>query len=288
MQLISLIGEQPIPNLLVDRFLKPQHHTLVYSARTERVADHLRSLLSGSDLEKIEQPYSIESILDSLEKHITPDAVLNLTGGTKPMALAAYELGRKHHLRMVYLQSENAQSILFNYHSSEVGIKSLPGEKLPTLLKIDDFLKAYGLTPQYKPLKNSQESGLQRFFEKHCDECQSNLDLQGVEIDFVLRRGNHMAVVEAKDTKKGNTRQGIDQLNTISGREYLGTYTGKLLIVSRPLGPQLSAIAEARNIHVVLVQGQEDLQTGRLNFDRASKERLLKALEILLGPEERG
>ena len=49
--LVSLVGEQPIPNLLVMRQLQPQKHLLVYTQKTEAVARRLRQIIGGSEVE---------------------------------------------------------------------------------------------------------------------------------------------------------------------------------------------------------------------------------------------
>jgi Holliday junction resolvase-like predicted endonuclease len=282
--LLSLVGEQPIPNLLVSRALQAEHNLLAYTPTTQRVAHHLQRMLPRASLHQVAD-YDLPQVLEQLEALCTPQTVINLTAGTKPMALAAYEVARLHNLPLIYLQSEGSASVLYWYEFIQGRPQLQQRQVLPQLITIDDYLRAHGLQPQTKTgSQNAQESGLRAWLEKQVDECLHNLVFEALEIDFVLRRGNRVAVVEAKMSQK-NTRQGIDQLNTIAGRAYLGIYTAKILVVAKPLGPQLSRLAEARQIHVVAVQTSLDRRTGRLVPDQASKERLLQALEQALGPK---
>ncbi len=100
------------------------------------------------------------------------------------------------------------------------------------------------------------------------------------EVDFLLRRGNRVAVVEAKERhSKHKRRFGLDQLTTIAGREHLGTYTGKIWIVARPLGKQLQDLARAYRVYVVVVVRDA---AGRLNAP--SQRALEAALDAALGP----
>jgi hypothetical protein len=84
--------------------------------------------------------------------------------------------------------------------------------------------------------------------------------------------------------KKKNDRSGIDQLNTITGRDYLGTYTGKILAVSKALGPQLSRLAEARHIQVVVVAGEIEARCDHMRISKSSRAHLQRALIQTLGP----
>jgi hypothetical protein len=282
MHLLSLIGEQPIPNLLVSRALQPERQTLCSTERTQKLARNLQAMLPGSqDAEA--PPYDLAEATRRIAALCGPDTWINLTGGTKPMAFAAYEVARQRSLPFVYLQSEGAASVLYSYTWQDGLPRLVERRVLGSLICIDDYLQAHGLQPVHNGAPvNSQETGLRRWFEAHVDECQANQAFEGFEIDFILRRGNQAAIVEAKMVAK-NTRHGIDQLNTIGGKTYLGTYTGKILVVSKPLGPQLSRLAEARQVLVVLVQGRTDQRTGRLLPDAPSQARLFEALRKTLG-----
>ena len=282
MTLISLVGEQPTPIILAHRSAYPDHHLLLHSSTTRRVAHNLVEILPETSSEQIPD-YDLTRALEKIKSWCTPRSILNLTGGTKPMALAAYEAARSRGLQFLYLQSEGKQSVLYRYtfkHS-----QPLLEERaiLPALINIEDYLGIHGLFPNAeKGPMNEQEAGLRSYLEKQVAECRTNLIFDAFEIDFILRRCNQVAVIEAKMTAK-NTREGIDQLNTYAGREYLGTYTGKILVVQKPLGPQLSRLAEARHINVVLVQGKSDARSGLLLPDPASRRRLSAALNHILG-----
>ncbi|RMH45758.1 MAG: DUF1887 family protein, partial [Gammaproteobacteria bacterium] len=95
--LLSLIGEQPIPNLLPIRALQSDENILVYTNRTEPVARRLRRLISGHDDLKndLQVPaYNFEQALQAMQQRLDgiAEVTFNLTGGTKMMALAAYAL----------------------------------------------------------------------------------------------------------------------------------------------------------------------------------------------------
>jgi len=283
MLLISLIGEQPIPILLATRALKPERTILCHTGTTRQVAVNLAAMIPNAELRLVE-PYDIETCYQTLRDLCVSETIFNFTGGTKPMALAAFEAARAAAAGLVYLSSENRTSDLSFYSFTQDGISRRKTISLGAMFTIEDYLTAHGLYPlAQKGPQNAQEAGLRIWLEKQVDECGAFLQFDAFEVDFILRRGNQVAVLEAKMTQK-NTRFGIDQLNTIAGRAYLGTYTGKILVVSTPLGGQLSRLAEARGVRVVLVKSVEDQRTGRLLPDEASKQRLLTALAEKLGP----
>jgi len=282
MHLLSLIGEQPIPNLLVARALQPQRHLLCYTTTTHKVSTNLADMLPNAEMRAIE-PYTLPQTLEQLRALCTPQTVINLTGGTKPMALAAYEAARQLGLPFDNLQSEGKNNILYQYHWQDGQPHLEKCTTLGALITIEDYLQAHGLnTRQQLGPQNAQEYGLRKWFDQHVDECLTNLVFESFEMDFILRRGNQVAVAEAKDRKE-NRRDAIDLLNTIAGREYLGTYTGTILITRQPLGSQLKNLADARQIETVHISGNINKQTGRLVLSDVSKQDLRKVLDKVLG-----
>lgn len=280
--LLHLIGEQPIPNLLVARALNAKVNLLCYSETTQKVAVNLSRMLTGAELHAIE-PYDLLRALEQINALCKTDPWINLTGGTKPMALAAYEVARARRLPWLYLQSEGGKSILYHYAFGEHGLTRVDRHALHILINIDDYLSAHGLHPHAeRGPANEQESGLRHWFERHVDECRSNLVFDAFEIDFLLRRGDRVAVVECKAGRK-NSRFGIDQLNTIAGRTYLGTYTRKLYLVPKPLGSNLMRLAREQQVTVVALSGNTDPRTGRFIPDAQTQNALRRALDDLLG-----
>lgn len=283
MHLLSLIGEQPIPNLLAARALQPKSTSLCYSATTRRFAANLADMLPHTRLYPVD-PYDLERAAAQIGDLCTPQTIVNLTGGTKTMALAAYEVARSRQLPFVYLQSEGAAAVLQHYKFENSRPVQISRQQLGSLITIGDYLLVHGLRPIIeKGAQNAQETGLRDWLSGQVDELRSNLVFEAFEVDLILRRGSLVAVLEAK-MKVKNDRSGIDQLNTITGRDYLGTYTGKILAVSKALGPQLSRLAEARHIQVVVVAGEIDSRYDRMRISKSSRAQLQRALIQTLGP----
>ena len=257
--MIALIGEQPIPNLLPIRYEKPDRITLVYTNRTEKGFERLKGLL-GEDIVdplKIKSPYDIFEIEQDLGSFINRNGfnpshiIFNLTGGTKPMAFASYHLAEELSSPFIYLQSEGGKSLIYRYEFLEGKIRLIKKDAIPTLLTIDDYLKAYLKSYNKASKKESFEELVYDAICDSVDECERSIIHGSLEIDLVMRCGNQVGIAEIKSGKKALKKEGIDQLNTASEQRYLGTYTRRFLIVDREIGSENRALAEAHRIRVI-------------------------------------
>ena len=97
--LISLVGEQPIPNLLPVKLTLPSTVVLLHSELTERTAANLEVLVKPAEpiMKKVDA-YSIEETehalreLIGLHEWLPRQLIFNLTGGTKLMSFGAFRL----------------------------------------------------------------------------------------------------------------------------------------------------------------------------------------------------
>jgi len=289
MLLLSLIGDQPIPNLLPILYLKSRDaslsNRLVYTKKTEAVARRLRRLISdkedgAEDLKQdlcISDPFDFDAILAQMRQALTDlDQVeFNLTGGTKPMALAAYELASQHRCPFMYLQSAGHHSRLFRYtYPSENPARQEPVE-IPPLIRIDHYLKAH--LPGFeikgyhedRPGQISEggkfERAVHTALKSRLDEAVAGVrptDCAGlVEIDLVVRQGNQVGIAEVKLGGQEAGKRGLDQLKMAGEQIYLGTYTTQFLIVAAAQLPGGNAeLAHDRNVNVIYLPNYRDGQ----------------------------
>lgn len=287
---VSLIGEQPIPNLLPLRYRPPRAVVLVHSDRTEAAAERLERLLpqgcepvycatSAYDIRAIR--HDLASIIEGRDWKAT-DLMFNLTGGTKSMALAAYLVAAKLRSPFIYLQSEGRRTRLYRYEFEEDDIPHLVDDRLlPGLISIDDYLRAYVDEYHLTGFSNEQAGGqferaIHDALEPEVDEIKVGVKLLGaLDIDFAVRCDNQVGIIEAK-TGRG-TKAGIDQLNTAGGQRYLGTYTQKILVSDHSWDhtrSNLLELATARRIKVVQLPSFS--KQGRLSSE--DTERLVRAV----------
>lgn len=102
---LLLVSDQPMPNFLpvLEPTLRPDRVTLAVSKPMRPKADALRAVFGSMGIPvdndiSIDDPSEIAAIqavlIDWLDAHADQDIALNLTGGTKPMSIAAQEAFR--------------------------------------------------------------------------------------------------------------------------------------------------------------------------------------------------
>jgi hypothetical protein len=271
MLLLSLVGEQPIPNLLASRYLKPEHDLLVYTRHTASVASRLRRALSGDeDLsgDLLTDAYDFPCITADLHQRLEGEAriIFNLTGGTKIMALAAFKLAQERAHPFVYVQSEGRKSLLYRYEFKDGQPVLTPLERLPELITATDYLNAH--LPGFRvegfscdENGNLTEGGrfekaVYHALEGRMDEILAGVRPEGVanqiEIDLVLRCGNQVGIAEIKLGGGESGKRGLDQLKMAGEPGYLGTYTAQFMITARQrLSPSIETLARERRVHLI-------------------------------------
>jgi hypothetical protein len=148
--MLCLLSDQPIPNLLSVHHFKPDRLVLVESEnmRGRKVADHFLLALKFGGLDYTERSEThpldlvddLETVRQCLRKaygaHSSANWIANLTGGTKPMSIAAYEFFKAVGARLVYVNAARPDEML--------GLESSHPEKCAHRLSIAEFLAAYG------------------------------------------------------------------------------------------------------------------------------------------------
>lgn len=285
--MILLVGEQPAPNLLPTRHLKPDTAVLVYTELTERVARNLKDLL-GCPCEMCPvHPYLIHETQEKLEafldRHFAGQSfVFNLTSGTKPMALAALQLARKYGSPFVYFQTEGNRSLLYHYTFQGEDIVLQSAEELPSTISLDDYLRMYlGTYTCGEPRSKFEEQVVETLRSSpQIEEIFTSLRPQGLEaleVDFILRCGNQIGIGEVKT--KG-AKEGIDQLNAVAEPRYLGTYVKKFLVSGNPVHKNNKQLAQAYQIEVIELPSFGE--TGEIS--KEDKERLIDTIVRSLIP----
>ena len=134
---LCLVSDQPMPNFLpvLSEELKPGSVTLAVSPQKERQADALRrefeslnidvrdnlAIADANDIAGIEK-----TIVDWLDHHEGEDVVLNLTGGTKPMAIAAQEAFRMADKPAFYVDIASDKALFLDVGRPPVQLSNQP------------------------------------------------------------------------------------------------------------------------------------------------------------------
>lgn len=143
---ICLVSAQAAPNLLpaLDPSLKPQQIVLVVSPAMQRAALSLEAVFKEVGIKTrihtiadIHQYAQIEEALLTLATEFEgQDTYLNLTGGTKLMALVALAVAQEANWRSFYVDLDTDQVIWLNRDS--------PPQALGEQLRLRHYLRSYG------------------------------------------------------------------------------------------------------------------------------------------------
>jgi hypothetical protein len=151
---VCLVSDQTIPNILPVVALKPDELLLLTTSQMEDKGKsaHILACLKGIGLDYDTRHHKIEVVEDSItdcQRKLSvwmsgredADFVVNLTGGTKIMSIAAFEQFKDYGSKMFYIPiGRNEMVNIFPKRSSN---QIMP---LKQRMKVDDYLAAYGLT----------------------------------------------------------------------------------------------------------------------------------------------
>jgi Holliday junction resolvase-like predicted endonuclease len=258
--LVLLIGEQPLPNLLPTRHIAPDIVVLVHTNRTKEIAERLNNLLPYGKLLCEVDPYQLpqieQTLQDFLSQHVDESKyqlLFNLTGGTKPMSLAAFQVAAQRQAPFVYFQTEGGRSLLYYYQFNSHGrVLLVKEEELSQTITLHDYLCAQVGHYTTQAPRNAFEWEVYRVLQQIPGlQVLTSVRPQGLgalEVDFVIRWGNQIGVIEAKT--KG-AKSGIDQIQAVAEQRYLGTYVAKFLISANPVDRNNKNLAQAYGIEVI-------------------------------------
>jgi hypothetical protein len=141
--IFCLVSRQAMANVLPVLMFNPNKVILFTTPEEKLCADNLENLFSSKHIEvqRIDKLdaydyYAFKNAVKSELEKSSEEVWLNVTGGTKLMALAAYEAFAEKDKPIIYCNTERNQIIhLF---------PNLNTEKLKLNLSIKDYLKAYG------------------------------------------------------------------------------------------------------------------------------------------------
>jgi hypothetical protein len=282
MLLLSLIGEQPIPNLLplwqfpeysatqfaATRTTLPMAHTLAAAVRRDaqlKKVDVLEPLL----LEAYDIAQARDVLTAALVTHRAQgrEVCLNLTGGTKLMSLAALQAAFGSGIRLLYISSEQNQVIMLASDGSERA-----RQPIQVRISAEQYLAAHGLEVEpagRRPSELKDGSWLEEIVARRAlesgsfDDVRRNVFIRkhserGLvenELDVVVTRNGRLAVCSCKSGRK-ITKEQLYELTSLSRREAAGIYCGKVLVTD--LAELSQALRErARSMGVHLVYGKE-------------------------------
>lgn len=152
---VCLVSQQAAPNLLpaLDTALKPEMIVLLVSAKMQRAAESLGAVLRELGIKVInisltdEHSYSAieQTLLDVAAKFDGHEILLNLTGGTKLMALVAQSVAAEAGWRSFYIDVDTDTATWLD--------RECPPQPLGEQLRLRHYLRAYGFELPDPPVR---------------------------------------------------------------------------------------------------------------------------------------
>ncbi len=144
---LILVSDQTIPNIspILDQRFRPKKVVLMFAPDKQEVCHRLQGLYRTYGVETLLWPinnawdiYSIQDrVLELLVTHEHDEIILNTTGGSKPMSIAAYEVFRSNNKKIFYVHPEK-DLLIWMYPHDPTPID------LEDRIKIPNYLKAFG------------------------------------------------------------------------------------------------------------------------------------------------
>lgn len=161
-----IVSGQPIPNLAaaLDARLRPERVVLFVSREMQTQAQRLQKVLQRHGL--YVHRYDLVNRLDLRQvsadvktclAECGGDAMLNATGGQKPMSVAACRVFMEHGLPVFYVETDNTLTWLNPSHE--------PGFALATRITLIDYLESYGyrIVPAETPFRHDARTHARQY-----------------------------------------------------------------------------------------------------------------------------
>ncbi len=273
--LILLAGEQAAPNLLPVRHYAPKAVIILHTslASSLRAAQNLKLRLAAGQrcvrLEPVDAfdvgaaTATIMSLLAGL-----PHAIVNVTGGTKPMSMAALAAARTTGALPIYVRSQGARTTIDEYTFDTTGAPKVARSfVLDDVISLDDYLTIYfGTEFQCTDFTHGVGEAFERALFPVIASAVDEVAVAwkhnsgAVDVDFVVRCNNQIGIIEAKTGNKARSADGIKQLAVAGGQRFFGTYTQRFLVIDQELGERTNvrSLAAALGIHVVQLPSFQD------------------------------
>lgn len=279
MILLSLVGEQPIPNLLpLWQFTEISSVQFAATDTTRLQAEALCSSIARNEQLKrlvVHPILMVEAYALSRTRFVLAQAIadwqrqgenvlVNFTGGTKIMSAAALQSVYGSGAHLMYVSTEKNKVIF--YQSDGVELRQV---EISLDINVRQYLDACGLevrlpNPKAAPPPPKEGDHLEQLvFEQAVnsgifDDVQRNVNVQRLthgscvknELDVVVTRNGRLAVCSCK-SGRNVTNEALYELASLSSRENLGIYCGKVLAVAEELASGLYERARSSRIKIV-------------------------------------
>lgn len=178
--IVALVSDQPVSTITpaLDPEFRPEQVILVQSPKFAAQADWIEKVLQPAGIHvtrcRLDNYWEIEPIrdrmLDLLAEHEHDAIALNVSGGSKVMSLAAYEVFRSADKPVFYVQPDTDELLWMYPHRR-------PGHQLADHIKLKAFVLAHGaeVTALHKTAIPERQRTLTRQLVEHVEALQGPL-----------------------------------------------------------------------------------------------------------------
>lgn len=273
--MVALVGDQPLPNFIPLRHFSFDKVLLVYTKTKAEQFEKLEAVLKKEpclvEIYTLETgAYDIPDIAAALNEELTclhlPNSeqlVFNLTGGTKPMSLAAYQVAQLRNASMIYVQSTSRETWV--YHSTWFNQELQNGGKefIPACITLQDIFDLHLGIGNWQECGPSKDIGghfekvLANTFDVEKYEVMSGVKTlnKQVEVDIAVRFNNHYGIIEAKSGENGKKLDGIKQLST--ALPLLGIYSRAFHVITVDPHKEHKALREALHMKTISLKSYD-------------------------------
>ncbi|NOZ30007.1 MAG: DUF1887 family protein [Chloroflexi bacterium] len=296
--MVLLAGEQAAPNLLPARNFHPDEIYILHTDfwKSKLMADRLKMRLGEAEVKLYPiDAYDVGKITSQVSELLRSlgEALVNVTGGTKPMSMAALMAARETGQRPFYVRSQRSETEIDFYEFDERGMPKVADTiTISDTITLDDYLVSY-FGSQYEFTGYGRGKGvaferaIHLALEPWVDEIGVGWKHESgaVDVDFVIRCNNQVGIIEAKTGGKARTTEGIKQLAVAGGQRFFGTYTRRFLVIDQRWPEKSNNRALAEAIGITLVELPSFHDQGELS--QAETEELVGKVHDALGKPTR-
>jgi len=139
--LISLISRQPMPNYIGAKMIEPDKMIYLFTPQEKTTMERLQKVLQLPNEILEVNAFDYESVREAFFKVIQTysdhEIILNVTGGTKIMALSAFDIAREYNFLTIYVNTFENEIIRFQNGRIET-------QNLPEVVDIPTYLNLHG------------------------------------------------------------------------------------------------------------------------------------------------
>jgi len=142
--IFHLAGEQILPNYIALRQFECKNHVIIVSEKTKIIAKMLKKFVKGMNITHIEiSPYDVpnahQTILSETGNLKNKNIAFNLTGGTKPMFVAAFLACQSINAVPFYIETTGKT---LDFMNEKCGFEKR--KLIPVFDSVNDFIKLAG------------------------------------------------------------------------------------------------------------------------------------------------